>query len=362
MKDFSITSARVDWGRMPVKLRFSYGTIDAFDFQIVRLRAGDAEGIGEIVVPRHPFLDEVLAGLIGADARGLDALLPAVTDGLERLVCEAVSIALHDLLGRISGLPLYVLLGGAAQTRVPLMPCIFPEDAGEAGQQARSWFERGHRFLKTKLIGDLAEDQARVEAIRAVAPAGATLQGDANEGYTTLDEALEAVERTGRAGLDVFEDPLKGDADAYAALRRRRSDDAARIMIDALARRTTDLADALRVGAADVVGIHPDQPGSLSRALRHVRLAQAFGVPVVVGGTGYTGIGTAAYQHLTAVATPGGPCGELGGAFDHGMPRSMARRPLPMADGFVTLPDAPGMGIELDEQVLGEFATGRADW
>ena len=46
---------------------------------------------------RHPFLDEVPAVLIGADARGLDALLPDGARGQGRVVCEAVSIPLHDL-------------------------------------------------------------------------------------------------------------------------------------------------------------------------------------------------------------------------------------------------------------------------
>lgn len=362
MHEPTITSARVDWGRMPVRLLFSYGAVDAFDFQIVRLRAGDAEGLGEVIVPHHPFLDEVLAGLIGADPRGLDALLPVRADAVERIVCEAVSIALYDLVGHLAGLPLYVLLGGTIRTRVPLMPCIFPQDAHEAGCSAATWFQRGHRHLKTKLVGRFEEDLARVQAIRAIAPEGAVLQGDANEGYATLDDAQQAVEQLGRAGLDIFEDPLRGDATAYAALRRHCSDDRARIMIDVLARTTTDLSAALQAGAADMVGIHPDQPGTLSRALFHARLAKAMEVPVVIGGTGYTGIATAAYQHLSAVATPGGPCGELGGAFDHGMPRHMATAPLPMEAGCVLLPDTPGMGISLDEDVLGEFRTGCAEF
>lgn len=358
----TITHARIDWGKMPVKLLFSYGAVDAFDFQIVRLHAGDAEGLGEVLVPRHPFLDDVLAGLIGTDPRKLDALLPVGTEGLDRIACEAISIALYDLVGHLSGLPMHVLLGGAPTTRVPLMPCIFPQNADDAGRLAASWFDRGHCHLKTKLIGDFAEDLARVEAIHAVAPEGAVLQGDANEGYTTLKEAQAAVERFGRAGLDIFEDPLQGDASAYAELRRRCADDRARIMIDALARTTADLVGSLRAGAADMVGIHPDQPGTLSHALLHAHLARSMNVPVVIGGTGYTGIGTAAYQHLTAVATPGGPCGELGGAFDHGMPHHMASASLPMKDGYVVLPDTPGMGIQLDEEVLSAFATGHAEW
>ena len=356
----TIDRVRLHRGKMPVDLTFSYGKVASVDFTIVRLFAGSVEGTGEVIVESNDFLSRFLSSLIGRDAGGLDALLPQTENGRDRILCEAVSIALYDLVGRVSGLPLHVLLGGAADLRVPLMPCIFPEGPEEAGEKAEKFFSQGYRYLKTKLIGDLDEDTARIEAIRSVAPEGVVLQGDANEGYKTLAAAHRAVEQLGAAGLDIFEDPLAGDVSDYRALRESSS--GARVMVDKLSRRTDDLAAVLRSGAADVIGIHPDQPGSLSRALLHVRLAQSFSVPVVVGGTGYTGVGTAAYQHLTAAATPGGPCGELGGFFDHGMPRSLVKKPLPMGGGFVRLPNTPGMGIELDENALAEFETDHAEW
>ena len=185
-------------------------------------------------------------------------------------------------------------------------------------------------------------------------------QGDANEGYKRLPEGLKAVNELGAAGLDTFEDPIQGGVTEYAELRRRAR--GAKIMVDALARRTGDPTSVLRADAADMIGIHPDQAGSLSRVMQHARLAKAFGVPVVIGGTGYTAVGTAAYQHLTAVATPGSPCGELGGVFDHGMPCSLVKRPLPMQHGSVVLSDEPGTGVDLDENALANVEGGRKEW
>jgi len=360
MGRYTIDRVRLHRGKMPVDVSFSYGEVGAFDFTIVRLFAGGVEGIGEVVIAANDFLFQFLSSLVGCDARGLDALLPRTENDEERILCEAVSIALYDLVGRVSGLPLYALLGGATDLSVPLMPCIFPRGPEGAAEKAENFFSQGYRYLKTKLVGDLDEDAARVEAIRSVAPVGVRLQGDANEGYKALADACRAVERLAAAGLDVFEDPLEGGVEDYRKLREAAS--GAKVMADKLSRRTDDLAAVLRAHAADVIGVHPDQPGSLGRALRHVRLAQSFGVPVVIGGTGYTGVGTAAYQHLAAVATPGGPCGELGGFFDHGMPRSLVKAPLPMKDGRVFVPDTPGMGVELDEDALAEFETDRMEW
>lgn len=146
----------------------------------------------------------------------------------------------------------------------------------------------------------------------------------------------------------------------YAALTQERGPGDAKVMIDLLSRRTADLVAALRAGACDVVGIHPDQPGSLSRVLQHAGLAAGFGVPVVIGGTGYTGVGSAAYQHVAGVV--GGPVGELGEYFDHGMPHNLVRESLPMRDGCVELPDRSGLGTELDEEILARYCQGFREW
>lgn len=357
---YYIERARFCWGQMPVRVSFSYGAVAHFNFMLVRLGAGAVEGVGEVLVPPNDFLRQFLPSLLGRDARRLDALLPATTNDHDRIICEAISMALYDLVGRVSSLPLHALLGGAGSDTVPLMPCIFPNSAAEAKERARFFFSQGYRHLKTKLVGRLEEDRARVQAIRSVAPLQAVLQGDANEGYQTLTKARQAVDELGAAGLDIFEDPLKGGVEDYRALRAQCH--GAKIMVDALSRRTDDLVAVLRTGAADVIGVHPDQPGSLSRVVQHVLLARSFGMPVVIGGTGYTAVGTATYQHLTAVATPGGPCGELGGVFDHGMPHSLVKQPLPMRDGAAILPDRPGTGVEIDEEALAKWVQDQQEW
>lgn len=356
---YHIDRIAMQWGAVPVDLLFSYGRVESFPFLIVRLGSGGKEGIGEVGLHPNPFLEAFLPSLLGRDARQLDALLPAVEEDVDRILCEAVSMALYDLVGHCSGLPLHALLGGKQCDRVPLMPCIFPVNAQEAGTKAAAFFAAGYGALKLKLVGDLIEDTARVEAVRAAAPVGAVLQGDANEGYKTIETARTAIKQLGEAGLDIFEDPLEGGASEY---RQLLGTGGARVMVDALSRRTEDLVQVLREEAADVVGIHPDQPGSLSRVMLHARLCQAFKMPIVIGGTGYTGVGSAAYQHITAVVSAEGPCGELGGAFDHGMPHGLVKQPLAMHNGSVTIPDTPGLGVSIDEDALSRLEQGRKEW
>ena len=359
---FCIERISVSCGEMPVKTSFSYGEVHSFPFMIIVISNGQMEGFGEVLVPPNAFLNSVLSSLIGCDIRRLDMLLPETTNDHDRIICEAVSMALHDLLARVCGVPFNVLLGGAACPKISLMPCMFLLDPAQARDKAEEFVAEGYQYLKTKLCGDTDTDVKIVQSIRAITPSSIVLQGDANEGYKTLPEAIEAAKKLGDVGLNIFEDPLKGGVAEYQKLRTAVNDSPIQIMIDLLARRTHTLVEALRHGAADVIGIHPDQPGSMSRVVEHTRMAQAFEKPVVMGGTGFTGVGTLAYMHLTAVCTPGGPCGELCGAIDHGMPCSTVKQLPPYREGLVALPDLPGLGVELDYEVVARFAPSRQTW
>jgi L-alanine-DL-glutamate epimerase-like enolase superfamily enzyme len=358
----TIENVEFTWGHIPVDLHFSYGDVDRFPFTIVRLRADDVVGCGEVLVPPNEVAFETAQVLAGSDARRLDTLLPPTTTDRDRIFQEAFSIALHDLVGRLAGLPLHALVGGRQRDAVPLMPCIFPRQADDAAEDARRFHEQGYKHLKVKLVGRVGEDRRRVNAIREVVPEGLVLQGDANEGYETIDEAVRAVSVLSDEGLDLFEDPLRGDVEAYRQLRNNCNGARAKIMVDALARSTSSLASVLMAGAADAINIHPDQPGSLSRVIHHARMIQAFGVPVHIGGTGYVAVGSAAYQHMTAVVGSEGPCGELGGVYDHHMPTSFVREPLKISNGCVQIPDTPGIGVELDDQKLEPYAEESRQW
>jgi len=329
---------------MPVKLRFSYGNIDEFPFSILELRAGALRGYGEGLrchkMARH---------LLGRDPLELETLLPAPDSDKNRLALEPVSMALFDLAGKIKQVPLHALLGGKKADSVRLMPCVFPFDRQDAAEKATAFVKQGFTGLKVKLIGDLQEDLNIVQAIRHAVGQDIPLQGDANRGYKTHPEAIAAVEELGNAGLDIFEDPLLGNLDEYRQLRGRSR---VKIMIDHFNRREDDYREALEKQACDIMNLHPIQPGGLGKAMAKVKAADQAGVAITVGGTGFTGFGTEAYHQLSAVACPGALCGEAGGFIDHGMPFSLVKRPVPIVNGSVLVSDAPGLGMELDEERL----------
>ncbi len=334
--ELPITAVRMDWGEMPVTVRFSYGAPQTFPFTIVRLWSRDRCGIGEVLVPPSDALKEAAASLIGADGRHLDGLLRGCWDDIPQYLREAFSIALYDLVGRAYSIPLHVLLGGAHRSSVPLMPCIFPESPEHAADRAKELAAQGFGSLKVKIFGDLDYDTQIIRGVRTALGADGYVQADANCGYEAVAASPEMLQKLAEAGLDTAEDLIDGTLDQYRSLR---GESQVKIMLDKDARGLQDIGQILAADAADVINLHPDQQGSLSEAVARHSAAAAFDIPAVVGGTGYCGIGTAAYQQLAAVIGLAGPCGELGGAFDHGMPEDLVT-------------DSAGLGVELDEAAL----------
>jgi L-alanine-DL-glutamate epimerase-like enolase superfamily enzyme len=350
-----IESVKITVGDGPCEVRLSSGAIPRYAFGLVRIRAAGVEGVGEGHVKDIGHLAAAVRGLVGADARRLDHLLPA---GAAMPVGEAVSIALHDLVAKAVGVPFHVLLGGAARPRVPLVPCIFAAEPRAAAERAAEFAKRGFSAVKFKLFGKPELDLAVLEAVRGATPAGRTVQADANFGYRDLATVRGLLPRLAAAGLDIVEDPLESaPADPYRDYAALRGLTRVRIMLDIGVRPEAGLAEAIRRGSGDLVNLHPNQQGSVSRAVRRAAVAETSGLPVFMGGTGSFGVQAAAWQQLAAVVASDLPCGEIGGAFDHGFPDDIVVAPYPLTGGAVELPDAPGLGIAIDEDAVGRMAS-----
>lgn len=361
MAPLIIDRITVHAGRMPVKLRFSYGAPADFPFILVRVAAGGLEGVGESLMEGPEGLEPTLRALLGRDANGLDGLLGEGGHGyggeafIDTVVQEMLSMALHDLVGKARGVPLHELLGGAARTMIPMMPCIFPESPVDAAEKAQRFCEQGFGALKVKIFGEEAGDLEIVRAVREVMPQG-HLQADANAGYTTDIGASRLLEQFAAAGLTVIEDPFAATLDEYALLCREN--ESPRIMLDAPTRGWAGLREICEKRAAHQINLHPCNQGRFAEILQRAAMAKAAGIPVAIGGTGFTGIGAYGFAHIAAVAGTDMPYGECGGAFDHGMPVWSTTEPLPVVRGELQLPSAAGHGGVLDFAAVEGFVEG----
>jgi muconate cycloisomerase len=310
--------------------------------------------LGPVVVGTDPF--DVERTLVRMDA--------AVSG--HAYAKAAVEMALHDLQGRITGQPLYKLLGGRFREGVAVAHMIGIMPPEEAIEEARAAIGDGCRAFQIKGTGVLERDVEVVGAVRDATGPDVLLRLDANQGYRGRGPkaAVRAVRCLVEAGIDMIEQPGEGLAE-LAAVRAATDID---VIADESAWDMADLVDIARAGAADAISIYIAKAGGVARARRVAVLAEAHGMPCDVNGSLESGIGTAANVHLaTALPAIDLPCViSVSAPRGTGSARAAGRyyaddlltEPLRWENGRLHAPDGPGLGVEIDE---GKLAAYRVD-
>jgi L-alanine-DL-glutamate epimerase-like enolase superfamily enzyme len=251
-------------------------------------------------------------------------------------------MALLDLHGRRSGLPLHRLLG-SVRTRLLTSATLGIEDDITASlQRARRYVADGFRILKIKVGEDWEADARLVAALRDAFGAGLVIRADANQGYdeSSAVRFLRAVESS---GLELLEQPTpSSDLDA---LRRLRAASTIPIMADESVVTEEDAARLLAAGAADLLNVKLMKAGGVLAALAIGRRATTAGVGVMIGCNDESRISIAAGLHA-ALASPAAERADLDGHLD--LQDDVARGGLVLRDGFIEAVDEPGLGVSAD--------------
>ena len=277
---------------------------------------------------------------------------------------SALDIALWDLLGKSLGRPVHALLGGAFRESIEPYATGFYRIGGRGesarlAREAERHYANGFRAMKIKLGFGLDDDLAVMRDIRAaLGAAPVTLMIDTNHAYGTADAI-----RLGRALDDVdlrwYEEPVvQEDVDGYAEVRRALS---CPIAGGENEYTLFGFRDLLRARAVDVVQPDVAAAGGFT-ACRHIAaLAHAHGVAVNPHVWG-SAIGQAASLHLIAalpVAHPSLHAREPIFEYDqslHPFRRDLIRSPIERTGERVPVPMEPGLGIEVNRDVLERFS------
>jgi L-alanine-DL-glutamate epimerase-like enolase superfamily enzyme len=263
---------------------------------------------------------------------------------------SGVEMALWDLLGKAAGVPVCRLLGGIVRDRIEFCACMglkVPEDAAEtAAIYVRRW---GFQTIKTKAGRDPEEDYRIAQALRNAVGPEVTLRPDANSGYTP-EQAEPLLRRYESLGIQYFEDPCSSEhLEAMARFRREIGVCIANNM------GVSDPASALRIvssGAADVLMPDTTSAGGMLPVKQVAAVAAAAGLPCLMHCSHDLGLKTAAVAHIAA-STPA-----FGGANDtcyHGLTDDILVEPLRFRNGCLSVPLAPGLGVEVDEAKLARY-------
>jgi D-galactarolactone cycloisomerase len=274
--------------------------------------------------------------------------------------------ALWDLAGKASGEPVSRLLGGTVD-RLPLYASTGElRPAAERAESARALSEEGFRALKLRIeAGRLGEGLAAVTAVRERVGSQMEIMVDLNQGWRMpgddtpslpYDAVLELAGRLGELGVRWLEEPRPGEA--VAELAQLRKESGVPLAGGEMAR-TPALLDAyLEADALDVYQPDAVLAIGLLRAHDLARRVLAQGLAFTPH-TWTNGLGLAANLHLAA-AVGAGPFLEFPYDPPGWTPERrdfMLAEPLRADDeGFLSVPDAPGLGVELDEEALRHYA------
>jgi L-alanine-DL-glutamate epimerase-like enolase superfamily enzyme len=337
------------------------GRLERRELVLVRIHAEGLAGLGE-AVPLALRGGDSLAGIVADLERNGVLLADAEVDpafwarptalllaGTSTQAAAAIEIALLDLAGKVAGDPAWRLLGAPDARPLRCNATLTAGKPEEVARQGLAWAERGFDTFKLKV--GMAGDVEQVLATRDAVGPGARLRVDANGSWTVEDAARQLA---AMGPLELAEEPVVG-LEAMARLRNDghlppANDGETQLPLVA-DESVTSLADAERaddLGACDFATVKIAKVGgpiaalAVARALR-VYLSSALDGPV----------GIAAAAHV-AQALP-----DLGIAHGLATARLFAETVGRGAelDGFLLhVSDAPGLGVELDEDALARLA------
>jgi len=278
--------------------------------------------------------------------KGGDPLRPALL--LEQLQAQmasqptalaAVDMALHDTLGKASGLPLWKLLGGFRDRIITSITIgILPEQ--ETIEHAKRYVAQGFKSLKLKGGLEVENDIVRVIKVREAVGRAIELRFDANQGFTVA-QALHFIEKTRRAGLALIEQPTPKDQPQLLGEVSRRA--TVPIMAD---ESLVTPGDAFRLAQNELVAmmnIKLMKAGGIAAAMEIDSVARSAGLPVMVGCMDEAALAIAAGLHF-ALARPNVKYADLDGHFD--LIDDPTDGAVILRDGVLYPSDRPGLGID----------------
>ncbi len=276
-----------------------------------------------------------------------------------------IDYCLHDIKGKKLGVPVYDLIGGLSNEKIPLCFVMSSDTPEIVAADGKKLLDIGFRSLKLKVGNRSAEeDIALVEALRNATGSKARIMIDVNGGWH-YNQALNILKKMERFDLFMVEQPVpRWDYEGMARLRQKVN---IPVCADEAAMELVDLARLIRMDAVDGFFLKVPKAGGILKSQNWVSIAQANDMLVMCGCMINSGIGAAAEAHfLAATEWMGKSEQEAIG------PLNLYNRPdttnppitndlaiqIPVYEaGYLYPPKGPGLGVELNEAVVPDLIT-----
>ena len=349
-------------------LKMSFEEVKSAENVLVRLET-DGGGVGWGGAAAAPTMTGETVASMAAAIRYLTPMLEGMpVDDIAAVMARAgnflygnnsaksvIEMALHDAFGRARRKPVHDLLGGKRRDRIAILRMV-GTGKGTAADVADAQRGRADGYVAFKIKVGIAEPREDAERTRRICEAldgngSLLICADANQGWTP-DEAIVYVRAVADTTLAFFEQPVAGhDIEGMAKVAR-----ASRVPIgcDEGLHSLDDLRRHHQAGAAGGFSLKTIKLGGMKPVMDAALLCEKLGMKVnLASKMAETGISTAAILHLAAAI----PAVDWGvGLSSQYLTDDILKQPLAFANGHVSVPTGPGLGIEVDEAKVRRYS------
>ncbi|MCG2462325.1 dipeptide epimerase [Flavobacteriaceae bacterium F89] len=323
MKITKVSYDRLDL-RLAVPYTIAYETISKATNFILKLETETSIiGFGcsapdTLVTGESPLeVEELIKNIIEPYLKGKDPFTYALilaelrqSLGPKSSTLTMVDMALHDLISKKAGVPLYRFLGGY-RDRIPTSITIGILPLDQTLAQAKDFVGQGFTILKIKGGGNLQADIEKMIRIRQLFPK-ITLRFDGNQGYTVA-ESIDFVEKTAKVGIEIFEQPTKlGQEENLGKVTGQVH---IPVMADESLKTLRDVFRLAKKGRVDMINIKLMKVGGIMEGMHINSVAKSANLEVMVGCNDECGLGIAAGLHF-ALSRPNIYYADLDGHLD----------------------------------------------
>jgi galactarate dehydratase (D-threo-forming) len=276
------------------------------------------------------------------------------------LVRQGIDLALHDLIGRVEGVPVYDLLGGKLRDRMRVCYPIFRmrsvEEVEPNLQRVEEKLAEGFDLVRVYVGVDQAADELFLGQFTDRFAGRVEIKSLDFSNLLDWRRSSRLIEIYGELAEFMLVESAapRNDLDGLAEFRNR-----SRWPISEHVLHIHHGWQLLSHGCVDILNVSPYLLGGLRASMRLVALAEAARASVLIGTTQELNLGTAAVAHLGAAARildyPGDNTGP------HLYTKDVVKTPVVYEQSHLIVPEGPGLGIEVDEDVLQEM-TASAEW
>jgi glucarate dehydratase len=328
-----------------------------FKRTIVEVETADgARGVGETTARPEEEWAQAREAVLGRDPFELERF----RRGIKSIhAFGAIETACLDLIGKVVNRRVADLLGGPFREAARYSAYIFfvmPTPDGrdittpEGAAAEYSEFRKKYGFTSVKFKGGVLHPDREIEALRLMRAQhpDAKLRIDPNGGWR-VETALRVAKAVEPLGLEYLEDPTPG-LDGMAEVRKGTKLPLATNMV---VTRMEHVAPAFQKGSIDVVLLDNHYMGGLTSCRHWAAICEALGWGCSGHSNNHLGVSMAAMTHMNCAIS------RVTYDADSHYPwtsEDVVRQPLRFKDGLMALPDAPGLGVEIDPDKLAALA------